>query len=1012
MSLCKKQLMVCSHHLQSMGKPLCYDAGKIEVSLSFFNKRIYGIFSEVEATHIADSPISSLKMKNEFDLVRALLEMLQGFSSSLFYWDNDGNRFRAKSEIYVAQTRSVEALIDQLMYAGTCLQLVGNVVAKVEKQPGSSSSPPTLTAFASSASAWLRVKYPKLKPNHRIRIKVFLCSGAEYLLQIVRSAVPQLFCDSNSSVPAADIAVHILDYLYKKLDEVCLVQGGEEERYQMLLYMFIGSLLPYIEGLDSWLFEGTLDDPYEEMFFFANRTTSVDEADFWERSYLFRQTQCPELDSNMTTLISSCGLGTMVNEKKEVGQREPISIYISKGKDRNNADLLACPLFIKDIAREIVSAGKSLQLIRHIPIASPVVAGRGYEYDVHASFSNLKDDCCHSQSIAGLTLSEVFCVSLSGLIGHGDHIFRYLCQDDWHKNNIIRSLGYSMNKEKIGGDEHKLLPEACSEKIWYKYLVDTLSEKKLSNVETNVAITSGEKMAEFDANKSHLLRAFSPENPVITVCQEILSRNKESWTVLNLSRDFYLPPLNDDVLRKAIFSESDTFSAVEKTDYIFGFQFGESEYLRTQDDSKMLETLFPFPTVLPSSKDSSRMSELLPFQKNSTLPSTVLSWVQNFRPKNNVLPVVIMQECFTVYIKKQVDCIGQHILSKLMNDWRLMEELAVLRAIFLLGSGDLLQHFLTVIFNKLDKGETWDDDFELNSILQESIRNSSDSVLLSAPDSLIVSLTKHQDVYGDQQSSSLPSTPHKRRAHTFGIDGLDSVNFTYKVSWPLELIANTEAIKKYNQVMGFLLKVKRTKFLLDKARNWMWKCKGAPTNHHKHHWLVEQKLLHFVDAFHQYVMDRVYHSAWQELCEDMAAARSLDEAIEVHESYLLSIRRQCFLVPDKLWALIASRINIILGLALNFYSTQQTLSGGPVSAIKAKCEMEVDRIEKQFDDCIAFLLRVLSFKLNVGNFPHLTDLVTRINYNHFYMSDSGNLMNAPNSENAARGRKSFVGRTE
>jgi len=33
----------------------------------------------------------------------------------------------------------------------------------------------------------------------------------------------------------------------------------------MLLQMFAGSLLPYIEGLDSWLFEGTLDDPCEEV---------------------------------------------------------------------------------------------------------------------------------------------------------------------------------------------------------------------------------------------------------------------------------------------------------------------------------------------------------------------------------------------------------------------------------------------------------------------------------------------------------------------------------------------------------------------------------------------------------------------------------------------------------------------------------------------------------------------------------------------------------------------------
>lgn len=33
----------------------------------------------------------------------------------------------------------------------------------------------------------------------------------------------------------------------------------------MVLHMFVGSLLPSIECLDSWLFEGTLEDPYEEV---------------------------------------------------------------------------------------------------------------------------------------------------------------------------------------------------------------------------------------------------------------------------------------------------------------------------------------------------------------------------------------------------------------------------------------------------------------------------------------------------------------------------------------------------------------------------------------------------------------------------------------------------------------------------------------------------------------------------------------------------------------------------
>ncbi|KAJ0442799.1 putative gamma-tubulin complex component protein [Helianthus annuus] len=76
--------------------------------------------------------------------------------------------------------------------------------------------------------------------------------------------------------------------------------------------------------------------------------------------------------------------------------------------------------------------------------------------------------------------------------------------------------------------------------------------------------------------------------------------------------------------------------------------------------------------------------------------------------------------------------------------------------------------------------------------------------------------------------------------------------------------------------MNFLLRVKRAKFVLDKARRWMWK---------------------------------VYHSSWNELCEGMAAAGSLDEVIQVHEAYLLSIHQQCFVVPDKLVS------NIFLSIA-------------------------------------------------------------------------------------------------
>lgn len=69
-------------------------------------------------------------------------------------------------------------------------------------------------------------------------------------------AIPRLYFESNSSVPAADLAVHILDYLYKKLDEVCLVRGGEVVTSSMLHYYCFVVLLVYAIQFEFLLISG------------------------------------------------------------------------------------------------------------------------------------------------------------------------------------------------------------------------------------------------------------------------------------------------------------------------------------------------------------------------------------------------------------------------------------------------------------------------------------------------------------------------------------------------------------------------------------------------------------------------------------------------------------------------------------------------------------------------------------------------------------------------------------
>jgi gamma-tubulin complex component 5 len=68
-----------------------------------------------------------------------------------------------------------------------------------------------------------------------------------------------------------------------------------------------------------------------------------------------------------------------------------------------------------------------------------------------------------------------------------------------------------------------------------------------------------------------------------------------------------------------------------------------------------------------------------------------------------------------------------------------------------------------------------------NGLLQESIRNSADAMLLSSPDSLVVSISR-EDRDKDDKGDIIPlSSTRKSRVNSFGIDCLESLKFTYKV---------------------------------------------------------------------------------------------------------------------------------------------------------------------------------------------------------------------------------------
>jgi hypothetical protein len=65
----------------------------------------------------------------------------------------------------------------------------------------------------------------------------------------------------------------------------------------------------------------------------------------------------------------------------------------------------------------------------------------------------------------------------------------------------------------------------------------------------------------------------------------------------------------------------------------------------------------------------------------------LLDWLQRAEFDATPSPAVLVQECLISSIQRRVHTVSQQLLARLMGEWRLMEELALLRAIYLVSSG-------------------------------------------------------------------------------------------------------------------------------------------------------------------------------------------------------------------------------------------------------------------------------------------------------------------------------------
>ncbi|KAL7535972.1 hypothetical protein ACHAXR_006839 [Thalassiosira sp. AJA248-18] len=324
--------------------------------------------------------------------------------------------------------------------------------------------------------------------------------------------------------------------------------------------------------------------------------------------------------------------------------------------------------------------------------------------------------------------------------------------------------------------------------------------------------------------------------------------------------------------------------------------------------------------------------------------------------------------------------IHSHILESLESQHHMMQHLLALKHFLFLGQGDFVSSFV----------ESLDQEFRgrtsiagiyphtLSAVLEGSLRTTTARFL---PNFVLGNLRAKLMIDKKDPDRNYSMGPPPKATQEEMIPWKDEAsiqdpwNFVYldyKINSPLDAIVHASAKDIYRRVFLFLFRLKRVEWMLNNS----WR-QSTTLNHailietkaggadapaiseaaeHSSFLLrrissTRQTMLHFISNLQNYLMFEVLEGGWEGLVQSMGKARSLDDVIRSHDSYLNEIMDKTLLSNDsgENGKILENLLHELLSIALKFGKFQDhifvnSLAGLDKAAkIRRKVEERADK---------------------------------------------------------------------
>ncbi|EDV20409.1 uncharacterized protein TRIADDRAFT_61053 [Trichoplax adhaerens] len=255
----------------------------------------------------------------------------------------------------------------------------------------------------------------------------------------------------------------------------------------------------------------------------------------------------------------------------------------------------------------------------------------------------------------------------------------------------------------------------------------------------------------------------------------------------------------------------------------------------------------------------------------------------------------LFHRCLVSHISSRYKVACRHLLDILRDDCKLFSHLENIR---------------------IQKGNDWKDVSYLDTILNEAV----------------------QVIPSKQSFSLLTIKINHSEKPSLAIETLSCLDLQYEVAWPLDIVIDSFAMDYYNKIFRFLLQIKWALWQLEdlsfgdlvrpnldesdieaeeKSSDYLTPSDDIEKSSllHQMH-ILRFKLIHFVNALHQYMMSKVLYSSGIEFQDRLEKASDLDEIIEIHKRYIKTLHDRC-LLTDRV-RIVRETIAKILNIAIMF----------------------------------------------------------------------------------------------